>query len=136
MPLAMASLLISAVFSIMYLVLYRSLKNKMFGLFFERFLPLAVLGEMNFQALVTGVIFFALNLPISFAMVYIFNNGEWDFAYCMFFTYFFVYAGGVLLGKFAGWRGNRLAIYSLVSLVVLVIATGAGKILSESHSWM
>jgi HemX protein len=136
-PLAIASLLISAVFSVMYLVLYRSLKRKMFDFFFERFLPLATLGEMNYQSLITGVVFLAINIPFSFALVYTLNNGKlvWDFHYCMYFTYLFVYLVGVLLGKFAGWRGNRLAIYSLASLVVLIITTGAGKILSERHAW-
>jgi ABC-type uncharacterized transport system permease subunit len=134
--LAFASLLISAVFSLMYLVLYRSLKRKMFGTFFERFLPLATLGEMNYQALLTGVIFLGLNIPFSFAMVYALNGKiVWDFHYCMFFTYFIVYIFGVLLGKFAGWRGNRLAIYSIASVCVLIIATGAAKFLSERHSW-
>ncbi len=135
MPLAFASLLISAVFSLMYLVLYRSLKRKMFGFFFDRFLPLATLGEMNYQALLTGVIFCLLNLPFAFVMVYLFNDGKWDLHYCMFFTYLVVYTIGVLLGKFAGWRGNRLAIYSLAALLVLIIATGVGKLLSETHAW-
>jgi len=133
--LAFSSLLISAIFSLMYLVLYRSLKRKLFDVFFERFLPLATLGEMNYQALLTGVIFLAINIPVAFAMVYAFNNGEWDFQYCMFFTYFIVYALGALLGKFAGWRGNRLAIYSLVSLCILVVATGAAKFFTERHAW-
>lgn len=133
--LAFASLLISALFSIMYLVLHRSLKRKSFDIFFNRFLPLATLGEMNYQALVTGLVFLILNIPVAFVMVYTFNNGQWDFQYCMYFTYFIIYTFGVILGKFAGWRGNRLAFFSLAALSVLVIATIAAKEYTELHAW-
>lgn len=135
LPLGFASLLISAIFSTMYLVLQRSLKRKQFDIFFKRFLPLATLGEMNYQALLTGVILLFLNIPVAFIMVYRFNNGAWDFQYCMFFTYFVVYFAGVLLGKYAGWQGQRLAYYSLFSLLLMVLATFAAKVYTIRHDW-
>jgi ABC-type uncharacterized transport system permease subunit len=134
--LANASILITAVFSLMYLILYRSLKRKMFDHFFERFLPLATLGEMNYQALLTGVISFTLMIPFGFAMVFSLH-GEivWDFKYCMFFTSYLVYLAGALLGMFARWRGNRLAIFSLFGICVLVVTISAAMLYSERHLW-
>ncbi len=135
--LANASIFISAVFSLMYLVLYRSLKRKMFTKFFDNFPPLATLGEMNFQALVTGVAAFTLMIPFGFAMVLsLYGKLVWDFKYCMFFTSYLVYLTGALLGWIAGWRGNRLAIYSLASLVILIVTIFAAMFRSVGHAWL
>jgi ABC-type uncharacterized transport system permease subunit len=135
--LAYASLLISAVFSVMYLVLYRSLKQKKFGLFFERFLPLSVLGNMNYEAMITGVVFLGLMIPFGVAMVFQhFGGWIWDFKYLSVFISFLVYLVGVLIGGYAGWRGNRLAIYSLCGIIILILTAGVSMLVSSSHRWL
>lgn len=131
---AYSSLLISAVFSIMYLILYRSLRKKKFGFFFERFLPLRTMGEMNFQSLIIGFSFFTLVIPMGFYMVgQAFSELVWDFKYCMVLFSWLVYFVCVLTGWLAGWRGNRLAIFSIFALVILIIGAGLA-FTGEGHS--
>ena len=124
------------IFSIMYLVLYRSLKLKKFDLFFERFLPLSVLGNMNYEAIVAGVVCLALMIPLGVGMVYQhFGEWIWDIKYLSVFFIFIVYLTGALIGRFAGWRGNRLALYSIFSMAVLIMTLAVSMMVSSSHKW-
>lgn len=133
---ANASILMSAIFSLMYILMYRSLKRKSHDKYVQRFLPLATLCEMNFQTLVLGVIAFTLLMPFGFIMVLEFyGEFQWDFKYCMFFTSYLLYVAVVMFGLIAKWRGNRLAIFSLVALFVLILTISGALTRSAWHSW-
>jgi ABC-type uncharacterized transport system permease subunit len=135
--LAYASLLISAVFSIMHLVLYRSLKKKKFGLFFERFLPLSVLGEMNYEAMVAGVILLALMIPVGVILVFDhFGKWIWDFKYLTVFISFLLYLTVIIIGRVKRLRGNRLAMYSLASAIILIATALISMLVSTNHRWL
>ena len=134
--LAYAAILVSAVFSIMYLLLYRSLKQKKFDQFFQRFPPLATMGEMNFQAMLIGVICFSILFLFGFLMMFEMSGKMvWDFKFCMFFTSYIIYISAVLAGLFARWRGNRLAIFSLLALCAMIISIAGAMRFAAWHLW-
>jgi len=60
--LAYAAFLIAAVYGVMYLVFYRSIQSKRFGLIFERLPSLDVLARMTLGATAVGFLFLGLAL--------------------------------------------------------------------------
>ena len=67
---AYTALALAAVYGLMYLVARRDLKDRRFGVFFERLPPLDLLGRMTWHALVIGFIFMTATIltgPLMFA---------------------------------------------------------------------
>lgn len=116
-----AAFAVGAVYGVMYLLLYRALKRKTFGLVFERLPPLDVLSRMGFGATLTGWTLLTATILLGFAM-----GGLWravdDPTTLTVLLVWGIYAVAVG-GYFAlGWRGARSVYLSLFGFTCAVMA--------------
>lgn len=116
--------LVSALYGVFYLVVYRSLKSRQLNLFVERMPPLDLLSRMNISSAVVGFVFLtaalffgivlSVKLNVSFLRdpKFVQSVGVW-----------LIY-GLLVAGRYAaGWRGRLLVWLSLACFVVAVVST-------------
>lgn len=114
---------LSAIYGFMYLLLYRALKQKKFGLIFERLPSLDVLASMSFWALFIGWIVLTLAIGLGVTM----SVGRVPDFYLDFKTIgtlcvWGVYGAGVAAYFGLRWRGARAVYLSLFGFVFAVAA--------------
>jgi len=120
--LGFASLVLSALASVFYLIQEKHLKRKTKARFFDRLPPLATLDNLITNAMGLGFVFMTLGTITAISWAYVESGTKWigdpriDIAL---FTWFF-YLVMVFLRNNAGWRGRKAA---LLSLTVLAFAT-------------
>ncbi len=114
---------VSAIYGVLFLVLYREIKANRFSLFFRRMPPLEVLGQMNIRAVGSGVILLAL--AIALGMGWLERAGKGTFSDPKIWLTIFVwciFAFAVLAYHRFGWRGPRAIYMSLVAFTTLLLS--------------
>jgi HemX protein len=114
---------VGAVYGLMYLLLYRALKAKNFGLMFERLPSLDVLSKMVFGATFLGWIFLTVTIGLGVGM----SLGQLpefylDPKFLSTIAVWAVYGGGVLSWYALNWRGARSVYFSLAGFIFAVVA--------------
>lgn len=118
---------VSAIYGVLYLLLYHDLKASRFGLIYQRLPSLDLLATMSLKAAVFGLAF--LTLTIAFGIV-------WGYHERSLFPTFYkdpilvlnglvwaVYAAGVLLHYGFGWSARRTIALSLVGPALIVVSS-------------
>lgn len=130
-----AAFAVGAVYGVMYLLLYRALKRKSFGLVFERLPPLDVLASMGIGATLIGWALLSATILLGFAM-----GGLWsaigDPTTLTVLGVWGVYAVAVG-GYFAlGWRGARTVYLSLFGFACALLAmVGSAYVWPSYHTF-
>lgn len=131
-----AAFFVGAVYGAMYLLLYRALKRKRFGLLFERLPPLDVLASMGFGATLIGWGLLTATIGLGFAMG---GLGRSLMADPTTITVMLVWAiYGCAIGAYfaLGWRGARTVYISLVGFAVAMLAmVGAASVWESYHTF-
>jgi len=122
--LAYSAFTLSAVYGVLFIILYRRLQSNEYGIFFNRLPNLEVLEKLSFIAVVLGFI----NLTISISI-----GGIWlpqafpDFS--MFdpklissFSVWIVYGVAVGVRMFAGWYGRKVIYFSLAGYSLAILS--------------
>ncbi len=117
------ALTVGAVYGLMYVLLYRDLKRKRFGLIFERLPSLDILANMSFGASLLGWIFLGITIGLGIAMsVTLFPNFYTDPKFIATVIAWAIYT--LVIGAYfaLGWRGARSVFLALAGYTVAVIA--------------
>ena len=133
---------VSAIYGVLFLLLYHELKSTHFGLFCRRMPPLEVLGQMNIRAAVLGLgsltvaivagVGWASRLYPGFARdpMFLFTLVVWA-----------IYAAMIFAWYRLGWRGKRAIYLSICGFVLMGLALVAVSAFLHSfhhigsHTW-
>jgi ABC-type transport system involved in cytochrome c biogenesis permease subunit len=109
--LSMAGFTIGAVLSVAYLVQYRQLRLKQHGLLSRRLPSLQGLDAMLRRSTRVGWVFLTLAMIFGSLLWHEVQGSywEWDPKQCMTLLTWLLYGGALLLRRFRGWDGDRLA---------------------------
>lgn len=113
---------VSAIYGVLYLLLYRALKATRFGVLYERLPPLEELARMSLRAATLGFCF--LTVTIALGMLWAsreFPGFYTDPFFLMSATVWFVYAAGLALHHILGWGGRRTIYFSLAGFTLIVL---------------
>ena len=113
---------VGAVYGVMFVLLYRALKGKRFGILFERLPSLNVLGSMGMGAALLGWIFLSVAIILGIMMSVELVPGFYgDPKFISSILAWIVYAGAVGAYFLLGWRGARTVYVSLFAFCVALI---------------
>lgn len=129
---------ISAVYGILYLILYNEIKLNKFGLIFNRLPSLEILERMSFIAAIIGFVFLSITIIIGIIWL---PKAFVQFSYLDpkligTFAVWILYGIG-LINKFLGkWRGKKLIILSIIGFALAICSTILTNFLAKSfHSF-
>ena len=129
---------ISAVYGILYLILYNEIKLNKFGLIFNRLPSLDILERLSFIAVVIGFVFLTITIIIGIIWLpQAFPNISFlDPKLISTFAVWFLYGIG-LINKFLGkWRGKKLITLSIIGFCLAILSTTLTNFLAKSfHSF-
>lgn len=120
---------VSAIYGVLYLLLYHELKASRFGLLYRRLPPLDSLAMMSFRATVLGVVFLTVTIVIGAVWAaqrfpgfyedpkFILTAGVWV-----------VYSVGIVLHYGFGWAGRRTVYFSLFGFALIVFSVMAARL--------
>ncbi len=133
-----AGITISAVYGVLYLILYNEIKLNKFGLIFNRLPSLEILERLSFIAAIIGFVFLSITIIIGIIWL---PRAFVQFSYLDpkligTFAVWFLYGLG-LLNKFLGkWRGKKLIILSIIGFTLAIFSTILTNFLAQSfHSF-
>lgn len=129
---------ISAVYGVLYLILYNEIKLNKFGLIFNRLPSLEILERMSFIAAIIGFVFLSITIIIGIIWL---PKAFVQFSYLDpkligTFAVWILYGIG-LINKFLGkWRGKKLIILSIIGFALAICSTILTNFLAKSfHSF-
>lgn len=128
---------VGAIYGLMFLLLYRALKRKRFGLIFERLPALDELSKMGFGASLFGWIFLTLTIVLGVTMsLQLFPDFYRDPKFFSSLLVWGVYGTYVATYYLWGWRGARSVYVGLTGFTIAVVAMiGSNFIWSSFHSF-
>jgi ABC-type uncharacterized transport system permease subunit len=124
---------VSAIYGVLFLLLYHELKSTHFGLFYRRMPPLEVLGQMNIRAAVLGL--GSLTVAIVAGVVWAWRLHPGFPRDPMFLTtvaVWLIYATTVFAYYRLGWRGKRAIYLSISGFVLMGVALVAVSVFVHS----
>jgi HemX protein len=128
---------VSAIYGILFLLLYRDIKANRFSLFFRRMPPLEALAQMNVRAAGGGLAL--LTLAIVMGVGWIKRSGTGSLGDPKIWLTLFVwavFAFSLLAYHRLGWRGPRAIYMSLVGFTTLLLSRVAVDLFFHSfHSF-
>ena len=115
--------LISALYGLLYLGLYRMLKTRRFGLFFKKMPALDLLAQMNWHAAVVGFVCMTAAIALG---VELSRHLEVPFAHDAKFIQSvagWLLYGLLLVARYAlGWKGRRQVVMSIACFALLAVS--------------
>jgi len=119
-----SGLTVSAVYGLLYLLLFYDIKSSRFGVIYSRLPSLEILNEMNFRAALVGFFF----LTIAIILGFIWSKkvfGQYfhlDPKIIVAIITWFVYGIEIIGKRKLDWAGKRLAYISLSGFVIIVFS--------------
>ena len=115
---------ISAVYGLLYILLYKNLKSNKFGLIFDRLPSLEILEKLSFFSMVIG--FVLLTFAIIIGMIWL-PSAFPKFSYFdpkLIGTLFvwFVYGAGIISKLFGSLYGKKVILFSLIGFAVAILS--------------
>lgn len=129
---------ISAVYGLLYLILYKEIKLNQFGLVFNRLPSLEILEKLSFYSAIIG--FTLLTVAITIGVIWL-PKAFPDFSYAdpkLIGTsiVWILYGFGILTKLLGKWRGKKVIILSIVGFIIAILSTMLTNFLSLSfHSF-
>jgi HemX protein len=129
---------VGVVYGLMFLMLDRALKQKRFGIIFERLPALEELADMGFWATFLGWVFLTATILLGVVMSFNTYPGFYKDPKVLSTVAVWTIYGAVVLARFAlKWRGARSVYLSLAGFIIAVVATAAAHVLGETfHSFL
>jgi ABC-type uncharacterized transport system permease subunit len=119
---------VSAIYGILYLMLYHDLKTSRFGLVYRRLPPLDVLAMMSLRAAVAGVAFLTVTIACGAVWAAQRFPGFWeDPKFIMTGVVWLVYSAGIAMHYGLGWTGRRTIWFSLFGFALILLSVMAAR---------
>ncbi len=133
-----AGITISAVYGLLYLILYKEIKLNKFGIIFNRLPSLEVLETMSFYSAIIG--FVMLTIAIIIGIIWLpqaFPNFSFADPKLIGTSLVWILYGAGLIAKFFGkWRGKKVILFSILGFVLAIVSTLLTNFLAQSfHSF-
>lgn len=131
-----SAFLVSAVYAVMYWLLYRALKRKRFGLMFERLPSLDVLARMGMVAASLGLLFLTAVIGLGVLMsARLVPHFYTDPKFIATVVVWLVYAVAVTAYFLLGWRGARAVMLSTVGFGLALLMMLGSSLFHSFHSF-
>jgi ABC-type transport system involved in cytochrome c biogenesis permease subunit len=128
-----SALSVSAVYGLLYLILYRQMRGKRFGLFFHRLPPLDTLDRMNFYAALVGFVFLVAAVVLGSVWSRLsLGTIHFDSKVIVALITIVIYGGSLAARRLIAWRGVRMAYSTLVGFLVVLFSLFGVRLLFES----
>lgn len=120
---------VSAIYGVLFLLLYHDLKASRFGIVYQRLPSLEVLARMSLRAATVGVVFLTVTIVIGVVWAsQQFEGFYGDPKFILTVVVWLVYAAGVALHHWLGWSGRKTIYFSLVGFALIVFSVVAAKL--------
>jgi ABC-type uncharacterized transport system permease subunit len=118
--LGLTAFAISAVYALLYLMLYHDIKANRFGVIYKRLPSLEILATLSFKSTIFGFIFLSIAITIGFIWLpQAFQNFSYaDPKLIGTFLIWALYGIGLLSKKIGGWQGRRLMILAITGFAI------------------
>ncbi len=132
-----AAFAVSAIFGVLYVLLYHSLKGDRFGIVYERLPPLEVLGGMNLRAAGFGLVFLTLAILVgALWSVQVVPRFWADPKVWLSLLAWAVYAACFVFRYAGGWRGTRVAYFTIAGWLLIVFTMlAANRLFPSFHDF-
>ena len=118
-----SSFAVAAVYGFLYLIQYRVIRNKSFGLLFQRLPSLDILDHMNLVASSTGFLFLSVAIVAGVLWSHaVFGGVQMDPKVLVAILTWIVYGLALFGRQFVSWRGPRMAYSSLFGFLVILFS--------------
>ncbi len=123
---------VSAIYGVLYLLLYHDLKSNKFGIVYQRLPSLDLLSAMSRRAAVLGLVFLTITISLGTLWGYLerahFPHFYRDPKLISTVIVWVVYAIGAVLHYGFGWTGKRTVYFSLFGFALIVISIMAVRL--------
>ncbi|MFC1474416.1 inner membrane protein YpjD [bacterium] len=125
---------IGFLYSIMYILLHREIRSGGFGRVFRRFPSLEELDELNYQAVLAGLVLLFVSIVLGFVWYKIKFEALPFFDAKVMFTLFawMLYMIIALFRTMYGWHGRRIAILSICGFLIVMTSFTLVNLLARS----
>jgi HemX protein len=126
-------LLLSAIYSLMYIIQNNNLKKRNIGMVFQQLPSLTYMEKMNRRSILTGIILLGIGIMLGHYQMMI--TGEYmvkDMKVIITDVVWILYIIMYLLAIKKKWSGEKMAYMSLYGFIVLIVGGGIVIFLSES----
>jgi len=115
---------ISAVYGLLYLMLFYDIKNHRFGLIYTRLPSLEVMASFTYRAATLGLIFLTVAMVGGFLLlVQVYGTyWSWDPKLMITFVAWLIYGTCVGASRWLGWTPKRVAFTSIFGFVVILFS--------------
>lgn len=133
-----AGITISAVYGLLYLLLYKEIKLNKFGIVFNRLPSLEVLETMSFYSAVIGLVM--LTIAIIIGIIWL-PSAFPKFSYSdpkLIGTsiVWLLYGFGISSKLFGKWRGKKVILFSVIGFILAILSTLLSNFFAQSfHSF-
>ena len=128
---------VSAIFGLLYVLLYHELKAQSFGIVYERLPSLEVLSAMNLRAAAFG--FGCLTLAIAVGALWslqVYPRFWQDPKVWLSVLAWTIYASCLLVRYAVGWRGTRIAYFTIAGFLLVVFSMlAANRLFPSFHDF-
>lgn len=129
---------ISAVYGLLFLILYKNLRTNRFGLFFKRLPSLEILEKLSFYSVLIG--FLLLTIAITIGIIWLpsaFPNFKYTDPKLVGTAFvWLIYSAEIISKFFTNWYGKKIIIFSLCGFILTMLSLIMTSILSNTfHSF-
>jgi ABC-type transport system involved in cytochrome c biogenesis permease subunit len=115
---------ISAVYGLLYLMLFYDIKKQRFGLIYKQLPSLEVMAGFTYRSAILGFVFLTVAMGLGLLLlVKVYGTyWKWDPKLAVTFIAWLIYSIGVGAGTFWGWSARRVAFASLAGFAVILFS--------------
>jgi HemX protein len=128
---------VSAVYGALYLMLYYELRAHRFGIIYERLPTLEVLSGMNWRAALFGLACLTVAIGAGALMsIQVYPLFWQDPKVWLSMVSWIIYAGCLLVRVLGGWRGTRIAYFTIAGFLLVVFSMlAANRLFTSFHDF-
>ena len=120
---------VSAIYGVLYLLLYHDLKASHFGIIYQRLPSLDILAKMSLRSTVLGAVFLTVTIAIGTLWASQHFSGFYDDPkFILTVVVWLVYVVGIVLHYAFGWSGRRMIYLSLLGFGMILFSALAARL--------
>lgn len=133
-----AGITLSAVYGVLFLILYKKLKTHNYGIIFNKLPNLEILEKLSYHSIVFGYSLFTIAILIGYIWL---PSAFPDFNYfdpkiISSLIIWVVYTIGITSKVFLKWYGRKVIIFAVIGFVFVILSMAASLIMSNTfHSF-